>query len=148
MKGSSSMSKHNERFPTNDQFPTRTIIPAGPGWYVAVLIPGCHNNADESENWDDGLALQPIVAWEIERYQQPDHTRWKRHVSHDVTPLTTEGSRGDYSNPWAIKCPDGKFAVNGVMRDNEADAIQELKDLCDEAADTPPPVKPPAQETA
>jgi hypothetical protein len=47
--------------------PTRTVIPAQPGWYVAMLVLGCHDNANESDNWDDYLALHPIVAWKIER---------------------------------------------------------------------------------
>jgi hypothetical protein len=32
-----------------------------------MLVLGCHDNANESDNWDDYLALHPIVAWKIER---------------------------------------------------------------------------------
>jgi hypothetical protein len=97
--------------------PMITTIQATPGWYVAMFIPGCHSGTEE-EQWDDHLSLRQIVAWEIERYQQPEHSRWNRRVSHDVTPLTTDGNMDHYA-----------FDVNGDMRDTEADAIQELKSL-------------------
>jgi hypothetical protein len=126
----------------DERFPTRTIIAAAPGWYVAVFMPGCHSNADESDNWDDYLALQPIVAWEIERYQQRDHTRWHQHVSHEVMPLTTMGNMNHVPN-WAIKSPDGKFDFAGDIFDNEAEVIQELKEAASNRL-----TKPPARETA
>jgi hypothetical protein len=105
---------------------TRTIIAALPGWYVAALIEG-----GEHEGEDDSLSLDPIIAWEIERREQPCHPMagnpGEPYVAHHVTPITTEGNR-NYYKKWAIKTPDGKYDIPGeTVVDTEAAAINVLK---------------------
>ena len=103
---------------------TRTVIPALPGWYVAVLIEGDEGHGDE-------LVFDPIVAWEVERYEEPYHQIAKRPpgemcVTHGVIPITLEGDPSG-ANPWAIKTPDGKLDIPGDrVVDTEADCIREL----------------------
>jgi hypothetical protein len=102
---------------------TRTIVPALAGWYVVELI-----EAGESadERWDDGLALDPIIAWEIGQHSDEDGNDW-----HSVTPITHDCSAR--VEPIAVKRPDGKFEIpwNGYMLDSEAKTIAMLKDLRD-----------------
>jgi hypothetical protein len=69
--------------------------------------------------------LIPIVAWEIERHEQPSHTPWQPRVTREVTPLTAMGNMSNLT-PWAIRSPDGRFDVNGLMLNSEADALREL----------------------
>jgi len=64
--------------------------PAPPGWYIASPVVVGRSDTGE-ENWDDTLLLRPIIGWEIERYQQPEHSRWDQRVTHDVWPLTSLG---------------------------------------------------------
>jgi hypothetical protein len=93
---------------TETETKTSTIIPAGPGWYVAALIEG------ESCEYESQLSLNPIIAWEIQRTEGPYHPsvgrpRSERCIDHHVLPLTTNGNMEHIGNLWAIKRPDGKF---------------------------------------
>jgi hypothetical protein len=100
---------------------TKTIISAVSGWHVAIFVPGddCHA---------DSLDLQPIIAWEIERYERDD-----KYVTHWVMPLTIHGNMiDDCTNHWAIKRPDGKLEIlMDSTYDDEADLMVELKRLHD-----------------
>jgi hypothetical protein len=60
---------------------TQTIIPARPGWYVAVY----HTAYSGPDGWPASFFLQPIVAREISRESPPD-----RHASpyHEATAIT------------------------------------------------------------
>jgi hypothetical protein len=107
----------------------RTVVPAPPGWYVAVLVVG---GTDGKETWPDRLDLDPIIAWEIERTEQDYHPSANRPpgiraVHHSVIPLTLEGNHETRSD-WCVKTPDGKFEfVHVASFDKEEDVIKELK---------------------
>jgi hypothetical protein len=107
----------------DDENTTHTIIPALPGWYVALYIP------EDNSPKDDSLHLCPIVAWDIER-TEGGIDRWARPLKTRVnaTPITLEGSMEDWVNDQAIKTPDGKYALVGdTDYDTEAELIAELR---------------------
>jgi len=84
---------------------TYTIVPAAPGWFVALFIPAGAHGGDE---WAAYLDLEPIIAWEIERTDQPYHPiakgpSWERCISHGENPLTNNGNMNDTANDWGIK---------------------------------------------
>jgi hypothetical protein len=91
-----------------DKVEQHTVIPALPGWYVALYIEGGEVNG---KRWDDYLSLDPIVAWEIERHDHSKGPDWDRCVSHYFNPLTVDGNMDGAGNLWAIKTPDGKFTI-------------------------------------
>ena len=68
----------------------RTIIAARPGWYVAVFVP-----REDTNDGADQFDLTPIVAWEIERSEQPFHPMAGRPgeqcISHAVIPAREKG---------------------------------------------------------
>jgi hypothetical protein len=108
---------------------TLTITPAPPGWYVALFVAGGEHNG---ETWEDYLALDPIIAWEIDRVDGPFPEYAKRPgerwVNHEVQPITTNGNMGHQGNPWAIKRPDGKYEIpHDTTFESEADTISYLK---------------------
>src|SRR5262245_43087844 len=74
---------------------TRTIIPAQPGWHVAMLLAA--NEISEAE-----LELYGIIAWEITRDEDD---------CLNVQPLTACGSMEGVLNEWSIKRPDGQHEM-------------------------------------
>jgi hypothetical protein len=86
---------------------THTIIPAQPGWFVAMYIPGC--KADHPrDSWDHHLRLTPIVAWDI--------AEWVHQiVLRDVTPITIGVNVHTMRPPWAIKMPDEQYVYGGTQ---------------------------------
>jgi hypothetical protein len=113
---------------------TRTIVPALPGWHVAILIKAAKDGTEPAS-----LALDPIIAWEITRTEQPYHPSVSRPgetcVTHDVIPLTIDGNREHCVNRWAIKRPDGKFEIPEYYTcENEQETIAALSDPAAEAA--------------
>jgi hypothetical protein len=68
---------------------TQVIVPALPGWYVAVLR-------------DDRFAFEPIIAWEIERCEWSDEPSadgrpGEQCVFHSVMPLTVGAANAEAS---------------------------------------------------
>jgi len=100
----------------------RTIIAARPGWYVAVFVP-----REDTNDGADQFDLTPIVAWEIERSEQPFHPMAGRPgeqcISHAVIPLTLDGNMKYSSDEWAVKTPDGTYHTSYYLAANEADAL-------------------------
>jgi hypothetical protein len=92
----------------------RTIIPAQPGWYLAILIEA----DDDDAKSDDHLELQPVIAWSI------------KHDENEglfVLPITATKNVAQ-SELWAIKTPDGTFeTVYGGTADTEEQTLQTLK---------------------
>jgi hypothetical protein len=90
----------------------RTVIKADPGWFVAVFV---KEGEHQGETWDAYFALDPIIAWEIERREGEYHPSAKQFgepcISHEVTPITIEGNTRHCTNDWAIKRPDGRFDI-------------------------------------
>jgi hypothetical protein len=109
-----------------------SIIAAQPGWYVAMFVPRFAG----SDGWDAYLNLMPIVAWDIEREELTAHTEDNleepQHFYHRVMPLTVDGNMNRWAKWWAIKTPDGRFSTPDGMCDNEADAMDVLKQMHDE----------------
>jgi hypothetical protein len=89
-----------------------TIIPALPGWFVAMFFVGASDGEDETIP-----NLRPIIAWNIKRSEDG---------THEVQPLTTEGNHPAYDD-WAIKHPDGRFEFHGGMFESGADVVEEIK---------------------
>jgi hypothetical protein len=98
-----------------------TIIAARPGWYVAMFQPRIAFG--DGDGWDDHLDLMPIVAWEIEREE------CLGKISHSVQPLTIDGNMNNHAKWWAIKTPEGKYSTPDGMCDDEAEAIDVLKQV-------------------
>ena len=101
---------------------TLTTIPAMPGWYVAYVVEG---KADKCERH---FALDPIIAWEIEREElidpQVKYELGETRVRHSVGPLTRYGSPNYFRNSFMIKTPDGRFEDPGdVTYSTEAEAL-------------------------
>jgi hypothetical protein len=96
---------------------TQTIIPASPGWYLALLVGGEFDHIS-------------IIAWEVARGEGPYRSYANRHpsetwVSHDVTPLTLY--HNGLTNLFAVKRPDGKYeGAEGQVWDDEASALADL----------------------
>jgi hypothetical protein len=96
---------------------TQTIVPALPGWYVALFMEAVTLPSGESR--DACFSLEPIIAWEIERHVFPYHPvagrpAGEHGVSHDVNPITVNGNMlTGTANEWAIKRPDGTFEIPG-----------------------------------
>lgn len=91
----------------NDEKTTSTIIPAAPGWELAVYIKG-------GDDYVAYISCEPIIAWDIERSEGPFHPSANRPgehwVSREVTPITVGVPTIEhFGNIWAIKRPDGKF---------------------------------------
>jgi hypothetical protein len=75
-----------------------TIIPAEPGWQIAIYCEGC-------------FIYERVVAWEIVRERcryHPLSGRTGFRVSRDVMPLTTDGTDYEHEDYW-LKRPDGLF---------------------------------------
>jgi hypothetical protein len=98
-----------------DSDETHSIIPAQPGWYVAVYAP-------RDNQGDECLVLDHIVAWDVERIQEGDAT-YRR-----ADPITLDCTMEYDINVWAIKTPDGKFVQPTRMTyDTEGEAITALR---------------------
>jgi hypothetical protein len=88
--------------------PHFSIVPALPGWHVAIFIAG---GSEDGEAWDPYFTLEPIIAWMIEHHRYHSSARRPPHErAHHVDPITVEGTQSTRSsNPWAYKKPDGRF---------------------------------------
>jgi hypothetical protein len=94
------------------------IMPAMPGWFVAVYVEG-------GKDYDEYLRLEPIIAWEIQRIV-PESGDYCLH--HEVMPLTIDGNMNYWGNPWAIKRPDGSYYTADGNFTIEAELIAELRE--------------------
>jgi hypothetical protein len=114
---------------------TRTIIPASPGWQLAMFIEGYTD--DDGKKIEAELDHAPIIAWEIERVEGEYDSRAKRPrsdtwVHRHVEPVTV--NHNGLSNWWMIKRPDGKYErLFDATYDDEASALAEFNRLADEA---------------
>ena len=94
-----------------------TIIPAAPGWYVAMLV-----EATKPEE-DDIFDFQPIIAWGILGDDDVGY------VEFGCIPITLAGPQRRLSHH-LIKSPDGKFfdeGEGGPVCDDEDDALKMLR---------------------
>ena len=96
---------------------TRTVIPALPGWYVAIFQEA---GEQEAEKWEDSFYLQPILAWETKRHDRQDES-----VFYSTWPITLQdGNMENSTQQWAVKTPDGVFEfVACATCDTEAQAL-------------------------
>jgi hypothetical protein len=102
-----------------------TIIPAAPGWFVALYI-------SESTD-DDHLELEPIIAWEIDRSVNEYASGKGTFVFHEVMALTSMGNTETQGNIWAYKQPDGRFDIpHDRSFDTEKEAMQYMRKLDEE----------------
>jgi hypothetical protein len=93
-----------------------TIIPAQPGWFLVLFMPG------EGTDDPDSVRLDPIIAWDI----PPDRGKKDRCM-----PLSVSGNPDYYwcAYPWAIKRPDGSFETEfGDDLKTEQDLMVHLRD--------------------
>jgi hypothetical protein len=104
-----------------------TIIPAEPGWFVAVFI-------EAGETSEACFVYDPIIAWEIRRaraHYHPIANQKSTFVHCDVYPITV-GERVDTMDggqPKLIKRPDGCYEdVGNCTFGSEQDAIKELSE--------------------
>jgi hypothetical protein len=107
---------------------TRTIIPALPGWYVALYV--IPVRATDPARF----LLDPIVAWEITGREGPKdrHFASSGERIHATIAITLDGNAEKMHNIWATKTPDGKFNfVAECTCDNEAEALEYAKQLHD-----------------
>ena len=75
---------------------THVIVPAQPGWFLAVFT-----NSDGTV----GVRCEQIIAWEVQRT-----TSSKGLVTRFPIPITAESKNADLDcTVWGIKRPDGKF---------------------------------------
>jgi hypothetical protein len=89
----------------DDKTVTTTIIPALPGWELAIYVRAGESRAARVD-------YEPIIAWEIERTQRPRINPWDYNVYRHLAPITARRPNIEQvANPWAIKRPDGKFEV-------------------------------------
>lgn len=116
------------------------IVQAQPGWFVARFIPG---GECEGIICPDYLALEPIIAWDIERKIESYDPAAKRLPGDtfravDVYPITLEGDPDLTSNLWVIKQPDGTFEDPGAHswgKEQEEDVIAALRERYDHDED-------------
>jgi hypothetical protein len=103
---------------TSNDRTMNTIIPAAPGWYVALFVPA-------NEHGPAWLSDHPIVAWDIERSDGPIRGQpGERWSYREATPVLLDGDFHRYGNQRAIKAPDGKYyTADGPTLSNEAEAI-------------------------
>jgi hypothetical protein len=108
-----------------------SIIKADPGWFAVACLRRAGSNPETGERWDDGLTLSPVIAWEIERHDEPGKPRTGRLIWHDVTPIIVDDPPSEGIR--YVKRPDGSFVCGGVLEDNEKDAVAHIKSKEDEA---------------
>jgi hypothetical protein len=101
-----------------------TVIPALPGWYVALYIEA---GESDGKKWEDGLALTPIIAWEIEKYARPYHHSVKNRrgelcVSRFATPITPSEDVEHIVNLWCLKTPDETYIF---PHDRDCDSLED-----------------------
>lgn len=100
---------------------TRTVIPAQPGWYVAEYCPPDEKHSDRFE-------LVPVVAWEIERWE--DAAAGEQHFPLAVT------LDGPFAGEPMFKRPDGKFQrTYGIVHATEAGALNSCRQQYQRAAE-------------
>lgn len=91
---------------------TTTIVPAAPGWYMGQLP----SIAETS-----GLDYRPIIAWEIERDQEPRYPKSGRQAQKTCFrpfPICAYGLTIRWENDtYALRSPDGNYwSADGVWR--------------------------------
>jgi hypothetical protein len=93
---------------SDDEKITSTIIPALPGWELAIFAPaGIH----DGESRPACVMYETIVAWDVEKYDTRPGDRW---VNRYLIPITVACSDIDsIGNRWAVKRPDGRFEIPG-----------------------------------
>jgi hypothetical protein len=84
---------------------TITIIPAAPGWYVSALYDG-----------EDCLTDDPIVAWEITRYDArpiPGTAGRREPIRRYLLPISTNNELNANAAPdvvgWLLRDPTGRY---------------------------------------
>jgi hypothetical protein len=88
----------------------QATVPAQSGWYVARFFPSNR----------DSLNLEPIIAWQIWREDDPVSFNW-------VAPITLAG-RQQLNHSCLIKSPGGNFVEDGtVVCDDEESALRLLR---------------------
>ena len=98
---------------------TVAMLPAQPGWSVAILI----------EGKPPAISHHQIIAWDVVRTEEPygrdvKRPRYETCVAHDVEPITAEGNMRHWGNRWGIKQPDGRIEFEGDYFDDEADLAE------------------------
>ncbi|MEJ6845201.1 hypothetical protein V3589_03120 [Sinorhizobium fredii] len=100
---------------------THTIIPAQAGWFVRYFIKG-------TKEYEAYLGYEPIVAWEIERFDRPYHPSagrpaTERCVTRFAMPVLLHGG-GMYANPYVFQDPSGMLhAEDGPTFNSDEEAI-------------------------
>jgi hypothetical protein len=111
---------------TDTKTTTITVIPAEPGFRVAIYFPAGTDGAGTF--YEPEFRFAPIVAWAVEaKVGQPDHDGDVecRAMAHPITP--EPACRTDEVRAWFVVYPDGRF-VNpwDAAYDNEQEALAEL----------------------
>jgi hypothetical protein len=100
----------------DDEKETHTIIPAGAGWFVGLLI--------ESDGEVPAYFLwEGIIAWHLERRESQ-----LGRVSISAEPITADdGLMRTHGNEWLIREPSGRlFIANDTDFVDEEEAIKSL----------------------
>lgn len=110
---------------------TITIVPAQPGWVLAVFLEG--GKYPDGTSYEASFSPEDIIAWEIERSSRPFHPSVGRPgeicITRHVIPITADGTDVEHMyNDWAIRRPNGAYFIPGD-RDlgTEAEALKELQ---------------------
>jgi len=91
---------------------TFETIPAASGWYCSMLYSDTNHLTDE-----------PIVAWEIERWDDGEH-----RIGRVVTWLCAQDEVNDCNYPYALRDPAGRYhCPDGSKFDSADDAFAHLK---------------------
>ncbi len=109
----------------------RTIIPAEPGWNVAILT-GIFGPIEEA-----AFQHYPIIAWDIDciearrEGQQPSERHWSDET-HYALPIMARVmcvpilDPNDLGMSWVFRCPDGKYRWEDMVYENETEALRDL----------------------
>lgn len=99
---------------------TFTAIPAAPGWSIAVFVEA---DADIPAEF----SYHPIVAWDIQRIDQPEHRRHK--LARRAIPIAFGMTLEQMGNRWAVRDPEGHFHINEDQSfDTEDEALKYFVD--------------------
>ena len=86
---------------------TRTVIPAAPGWFVAIVLTGQPTE----------FSHEPIVAWSVEEYSEDDPDNG--YVQYATIPITIDPNANDYCRrnhscvKWMLRDPAGIYRDEG-----------------------------------